>query len=229
VTPSDPSRTRRTSVRRHRRERQILVFGILLIAIGAIAFYAAGVYRGEVPGPLNGAFVTPDAEFTTDVTLVCPPAGAFPLETSQVAVRVLNATDKSGLAARTANDLEGRGFYKLGTGNFAREYKGTVRILFGPTGVHQAYTVALQFDNAELVLDSRDNSTVDLVLGDEFVALRPQIAPELDPETPLAANAVCLPVTQVDPVPAPRIYPEDPFASPEPEPTDESTAEPEVD
>jgi len=219
VTPSDAQRTRRNAVRRHRRERQILVFGILLIVVGAIAFFAASVYRGDVPGPFNAAFVTPESDFTSDVTLVCPPASSLPLETSQVAVRVLNATETAGLAASTRDDLEGRGFVPLGAGNFAREYPGTAKILFGETGLLKAYTVALQFENPELVLDARTNATVDIILGEEFVALRSQLAPELDPETPLAANAPCLPVSQVDPVPAPRIYPEDPLASPSPSPS----------
>ena len=129
MTPSDPQRTRRNAVRRHRRERQILVFGILIIVVGAIAFFAASVYRGDVQGPFNAAFVTPETDFTSDVTLVCPPASSLPLETSQVAVRVLNSTEKPGVAARTRDDLEGRGFVPLGAGNFARPYEGTAKIL----------------------------------------------------------------------------------------------------
>jgi hypothetical protein len=226
VTSSDPQRSRRTAVRRHRRERQVLVFGVLVLVIAAVSFVFYGVYRGTVPGPFDRAFVTPEAAYTTDVTLVCPPSGSFPLAPSEVAVRVLNATDEPGLAGRTMNDLEGRGFVALGSTNFAREYTATARILFGETGVQKAYTVALQFPEAELVLDARTNATVDVILGDAFVALREQTAPELNAEAPLSANGPCLPISQVDPEPAPRIYPEDPLASPEPSPSSEPTTEP---
>ena len=211
-----PQGSRRRVVRRHRRERQVLVFGVIVIAIAAIVFIAMGVYKGTIQGPFNVAFVTPQAEFTSDITLVCPPSGTYPLDPAEVAVRVMNGTEEPGIAKTTLNDLEGRGFVPLGASNWNREYGGTARIMFGETGVQKAYTVALQFTTAELVLDDRKNATVDVVLGAEFVQIVDPLDSQLDPEQPLAANSQCLPVTQVEPEPAPRIYPEDPLA---PEPT----------
>src|SRR6187431_948350 len=80
-----PQGSRRKAVRRHRRERQVLVFGLLTIGIVAVTFIAG--------------FVTPKADFTSSITVACPPAGSLPLKTDQVAVRVLNGTIKDGLAS----------------------------------------------------------------------------------------------------------------------------------
>lgn len=223
-----PQGTRRQAVRRHRRERQVLIFGIILIVMAAIVFISMGVYKGTIRGPFNESFVTPDSEFTSDVTLVCPPPNSFPLEPSEVAVRVLNGTDQSGLAGNTLEDLTGRGFVGLGATNWSRAYPEVARIMFGETGVQKAYTLALQFPTAELVLDTRPNATVDVVLGKKFDGIVGPLDPQLDPETQLTANAPCLPVAQVEPEPAPRNYPPDPLApktTPTPSPSPSGDAE----
>lgn len=211
-----PQGSRRQAVRRHRRERQVLVFGVLLIVLAAVVFISMGIYKGTIQGPFRASFVTPSADFTSSITLVCPPSGSYPLEPDQVAVRVLNGTTTQGLAGTTLEDLEGRGFVGLGATNWSRDYDGTARVIFGETGIQKAYTVALQFTDAELVLDTRTNATVDVVLGKQFTQIVPVLDPQLDPDTPLTANAPCLPASQVEPEPAPRIYPKDPLA---PEPT----------
>lgn len=220
-----PQGNRRKAVRRHRRERQFLVFGLLLIGLGFVAFLAFGVYKGEVKGPFNAAFVTPAAGFTSDIELVCPPPSSFPLEPSQVAVRVMNATEREGIAAGALGVLEGRGFVPLGATNWNQKYKGVARIMFGTEGVQKAYTVALQFPESELVLDDRKNATVDVVLGDNYTALVLQIDPRLDPTVQLSADSQCLPVSQVEPKPAPHNYPKDPLA-PEPSESPSPSASP---
>lgn len=207
-----PQGTRRQVVRRHRRERQVLIFGIILIVMAAVVFISMGVYKGTIQGPFNEAFVTPEAEFTSDVTLVCPPPNTLPLEPTEVAVRVLNGTDTPGLAGNTLEDLTGRGFVGLGATNWSRAYPGVARIMFGETGLQKAYTLALYFPTAELVLDTRPNATVDVVLGKQFDGLVGALDPQLDPNTQLTANAPCLPLSQVEPEPAPRNYPPDPLA-----------------
>ncbi|WP_296665740.1 LytR C-terminal domain-containing protein [Demequina sp.] len=205
---------RRAGVRRHRRERQIIVFGVLVIAIGFVGVFAAGIYRGNLDGPFSQPFVTPAGQFESDVKLVCPPPDSTALPAEAVAVRVLNGTTVSGLAGRVTEDLEGRGFLSLATGNWGRDYSDTVRVAFGPDGVQHGYTVARQFAEAELVLDNREGSLVDVVLGEGFAAspsLRSVLSPELAPDLPLAANAECLPVNLVTPEPAPRNLPENPL------------------
>jgi len=226
-------RTRRDVVRRHRRERQFLVFGLLvgvLVAIGAIALAA---YQGRINSPIEAAFLTPDPSFSTDITVPCPPvdqatgAPLLPMKPEEVAVRVRNGTDKTGLAKNTLAVLTGRGYAATSPGatNWDnRTYADAVRIQFGEDGLRQAYTVARNFPTVEYVLDNRKGAVVDVILGATFEVknIRPQSAPELDPATPLVAPLQCLPVLRTPKQPAPHIIPVDPLApsaSPSPSPS----------
>ncbi len=205
---------RRAQVRRHRRERQIVVFGVLLIAVAFAGVFAAGVYKGDVDGPFSQEFVTPAGAFDSDITLVCPPANKTAMQHRNVGVRILNGTDTNGLASSVADDLDGRNYVVVSTENWGRTYGDYVRLYFGPDGVRQAYTVALNFDGeVDMVLDNREGTLVDIVLGEGFAEtgeLRSTLAPELDPDAVLSANAQCLPVALVTPEPAPRILPDNP-------------------
>jgi len=201
-------RTRREILRKRRRERQIFVFSVLIFTMGVLAFMSYNIYSGKTEGPFAEPFVSNAAGFTSDVTTPCPPPGALPLDAGDVTVRVLNSTDQQGLAARTLEDLVGRGFLPGGAANFTRfEYEGTARIAFGIDGVQQGYTIARHFDHPELVLDSREGTAVDVVLGIEFDKLIPLSSPELAPDIILTQIAQCLPAININPEPAPAKYP----------------------
>ncbi|MDN4484455.1 LytR C-terminal domain-containing protein [Demequina lignilytica] len=206
---------RRAKVRRHRRERQIIVFGALVLATGFVALFAAGVYKGTIDGPFSESFVTPEGAFDSDVNLVCPPVDSMPLTPTEVALRVLNGTDTGGLAGSLSEDLAGRGFVTLDPSNWSRSYSDYIRIVFGADGVQQAYTLARQFDGAvDLVLDNREGTLLDVIVGDAYVddpGLRSSLAPELSLDLALSANAECLPVNLVTPEPAPRNLPDSPL------------------
>jgi hypothetical protein len=153
------------------------------------------------------------------------------MNVGEIPVRVLNATERAGLAGAVSRTLEGRGFVPVGTGNSLRKYDGHVRISFGPDGLVQAYTLANQFAEYELVLDNRPQTTVDVVLGEAFsdeTGIRPLLAPELQPDVILTENAPCLPLHLVEPEPAPRTLPADPFAV-EPSATPSTGTEDEAD
>lgn len=210
--------SRRDVVRRRRRERQIVVFGVSVIALGALAVTAAAIYRGDAPGLFDQAINSPASDYETDVTLVCPPVDTVPLPANEVVVRVNNATNISGLAGTTSRTLQGRGFVTVGTANWSRDFEGSVAVHFGSEGVREAYTVARHFTTVDYVLDTREGPTVDVVLGDEFAEtprLRELLEPELDPELRLAAPGECLPVTLVVAEPAPRVLPNNPLADAE--------------
>ena len=221
-------RTRRDVVRRHRRERQFLVFGLLvgvLIALGAIGLAA---YQGRIDSPIDAAFQTPEPDFSTDVTVPCPYSDAersMPLPPAEVLVRVRNGTDKTGLARDTLEVLTGRGYRGAGATNWDnRTYSDSIRIQFGEDGLRQAYTVARNFPTVEYVLDNREGAVVDIILGATFEVkqMRPPYAPELDATTALVAPLRCLPLDRVTPQPAPHIIPADPLApvaTPTPTPT----------
>lgn len=213
---------RRRVVRRRRRERQTVVFGIAIIALAAVGFAAAMVYQGEAEGPFAAEFFTPAGEFESDVTLACPAADSTPLPYEEVVVRVSNGTQTSGLAGSVADTLSGRNFEVVGTMNWTRGYGDYVQILYGREGLQHAYTLATHFDRAHLVLDSRDDITLDLVLGEQFAAdpsLREMLSPELDADLELAPSGECLPVHLITAQPAPRTLPENPFAEADPDPS----------
>ncbi|WP_062518936.1 LytR C-terminal domain-containing protein [Demequina silvatica] len=213
--PNPRPDARRAKVRRHRRERQIIVFGVLLVLVAFAGVFAAGVYKGDVDGPFSQAFVTPAGAFESDVTLVCPPNGKTAMQHRKVGVRVLNGTDTNGLAGSVTDELESRKYVVVSTENWGRTYGDYVRLYFGPEGIRQAYTVALNFDGeVDMVLDTREGTLVDIVLGAGFAedgTLRSTLDPELDPDAVLSANAECLPVTLVNPEPAPRTLPDNPL------------------
>lgn len=219
---------RRKAVRRHRRERQTVVFGIALIGLAAVGFAAAVVYQGEAEGPFAAEFHTPVGEFESDVSLACPAPGSNPLPYEEVVVRVSNGTQVSGLAGSVGETLEGRGFEVVDTMNWSRAYGDHIQILYGREGLQHAYTLATHFDQVDLVLDSREDITLDLVLGEQFAvdpALREMLSPELDSELPLAARGECLPAHLIQAQLAPRTLPDNPFAEPEPEASPDAEAE----
>lgn len=227
-------RTRREILRRHRRERQFLVFGLLLVTLGALAVIALAVYQGRIDPPIDRAIVSHEPEFELTVTLPCPPADEgngedLPLPPTEVAIRVLNGTDKQGLARGTMEVLTGRGYVPTTTTNWNRKYDGGVRVQFGVDGLRKAYTVAANFPTVEFMLDNRKGGVVDVILGEQFEIgdIRPQYAPELDPTVPLTAPGQCVPVELAPQQPAPRIIPVDPLApieTPTPTPSPEPEA-----
>jgi hypothetical protein len=237
-------RTRREVVRRHRRERQFLVFGLLIGLLATVSVIAYAIYQGRIDSPINFAFVTPPPDFESTIKWPCPPVNEgndaddpdavhenMPMEPSQVTVRVLNGTkgtpdEQPGLAGSTLEVLKGRGYVGVGATNWSRTYKESVRIQFGEEGLRQAYTVAVNFPEYVLVLDNRKGAVVDIILGELFETneIRPQYAPELDPTVELTSPVQCLPINLVQPEPAPRIIPVDPLApvvtpSPSPSPS----------
>src|SRR6478609_6789033 len=180
----DAARQRR---RRHTRERQAVVFGVLLGGLAVAAFGAAAVYTGNVSLPfLSRDFSSPEPTGLAAVNSPCPPEGATPVPYGQVTVNVLNGTNRVGLAGDTASALASRGFVVGQQLNASQmgytTYTGTALIQFGTQGVAAGYTVAAQFDTPQLVLDTR----ADVVL----VADQPFAVPEgciaLDQVSPVA-------------------------------------------
>jgi hypothetical protein len=235
-------RTRREVVRRHRRERQFLIFGLLVGLLATISVIAFAIYQGRLQSPFDYAFVTPPPDFESSIKWPCAPSNEgndaddpeavhenMPMDPSEVTVRVLNGTvgatnEQPGIAGSTLEVLKGRGYVSVGATNWNRTYADSVRIQFGREGLRQAYTVAANFPNYVMVLDNREGAVVDIILGEAFniQKIRPQYAPELDPNVELTAPVQCLPMDLVPEEPAPRIIPVDPLApvvTPSPTPT----------
>lgn len=93
-----------------------------------------------------------------------------------VTVNVFNTTARAGLATDVATQMRARGFItgKVGNdplGSFNPDLVAIVR--YGAKGEPAARRVALSVKGAKLVLDGRNDGTVDLVLSNKFTALVP--------------------------------------------------------
>lgn len=207
TAPLDPDRARALR-RRHKRERQAVVFGLLLAGLSVGALGSVAVFTGGIESPFSRPFTTraPAATERPDPP-PCPPEGTLPVPYGSVQVTVLNATTRAGLAGRTAEALTARGFVVLGTGNSPSAVPGVARISFGAAGVGAAYTLAAHLETVRLVLDSRADATLDLAVGDEFVSLLDPAAVTLDPAAPLAGQDGCIPLEEaqaaIRPAPSP--------------------------
>ena len=106
------------------------------------------------------------------------------LKASAVTINVYNATDRQGLAASVAKSLRAQGFKVADVANdpLGKQIPGVGEVRRGRTGAAGATLVATRLSGARVVADKRSDSTVDLVLGNRFKALRA-------PSQVIAANA----------------------------------------
>jgi hypothetical protein len=228
----DLARQRR---RRHVHERQAVIFGVLLAGLGVSALGAAAVYTGNLELPfLSRDFSSPAPTGLAAADSPCPPEGATPVPYGEILVNVYNGTSRVGLAGDTADSLAARGF-SIGTQANAsasgyESFDGTARIQFGTAGVAAAYTLAAQFDSPLLVLDTREDATVDVVIGSGYNALVAAADVTLVADQPFATPEGCVPLDQVTPVavatPTAAPATEEPAAEEQPaEGTEEQPAE----
>ncbi|EYR62387.1 hypothetical protein N866_08955 [Actinotalea ferrariae CF5-4] len=192
-TPAERARQLR---RRHRRERQAVVFGAMTAAMAVAGLAAAAVYTGVVDAPFAREFTTLTTPAPTVAAPPCPPEGTLPVTYAETQVRVLNGAATAGLAGEIGNELVARGFVVQATDNFPGGYAGTSLVRFGETGLRAAYTLAAQLEAPVLELDRRADATVDLVLGSAFTTLLDPTVITLAPDQPLAGPPGCVPLEQ---------------------------------
>jgi LytR cell envelope-related transcriptional attenuator len=120
-----------------------------------------------------------DAERQESIEAACSSAAAAvpSLDPATVSLRVLNASDTSGLAQRVAGNLQRRGFVveEIGNDGTSRrsELTGAGEVRHGPLGRDAARFVALQHAGLTLYQDTRATGTVDVVIGPEWAGLAP--------------------------------------------------------
>lgn len=132
---------------------------------------AAGQPPAATQPPPPGALLAPDSLDSVE-----------PLPPDAVRIRVLNANGQRGqaslIAAQLSSDL---GFSSAGEPTNDPVYPAwdlscIAQIRFGTTGDAAARTLSLVVPCAELIRDTRADDTVDLALGHQFEALRPNSA-----------------------------------------------------
>ena len=146
---------------------------LTILAAAATVIWTQLVHREQLAArqrcPLS------ERQILASFAMVEPNAPSPP---AAVEVRVLNATNRRGLAAEVASRLKVLGFSEaVSLGNDLLHPPGTMtcvgQIRFGPTGLDAANTLSVVLPCAQLVRDERPDSTVDLVLGNAFAALEP--------------------------------------------------------
>lgn len=166
VVESGSSRARRT-----RRRRALITLGIVALMLFFAFWYAYSYYQDS-----NKAKASPTATCSTTATTTAKPTGkATPTARTpaQVTVNVYNATERSGLAAKTAADIRKRG-YKVSTVSndpLQRNVAIPAEVRYGTSGTASAKLVLTLVKGSKGVKDGRADSSVDLVLGEKFTAL----------------------------------------------------------
>ena len=146
-----------------RRVAAVAVTLLLLVTLAVLAWQST---RGDDDPDVSAK---PEPSCPTPST---PPPALAP---AQVRVNVYNATDRRGLAAKVAGQLERRGFdvRKVDNDPLGRTVTGAAEVRHGDRGAAAARTVAAQVGEVVAVPDGRAGASVDLVVGTGFTALVP--------------------------------------------------------
>ena len=222
-TPEQDKRAR-AARRRHKQERQAVIFGVLIAFLAVSGLAAAAVYTGAIEPPFSRGFSAKESSDEAVALQPCLPPGTLPVPYSSITTRVMNGTNRSGLASSAADALLTRGFLVESTGNASKAYTG-VEIAFGEAGLASAYTLAAHLPEAKLLYDDRDDASLDLYLGDSYTGLTDIEAVTLDPAVAMTSVEGCEPIESLDPAPrsvaAPTITPSDGDAVEEGAPSEE--------
>lgn len=199
MTTPEEARRARTARRRHKHERQAVVFGVLIAFLAVSGLAAVAVYTGAIDLPFDRGFTAKGATNDRVTPQPCLAAGTLPVPYSSITVRVLNTTDRAGLASVAAKALTARGFVVESTGNSTKEYS-TVQIAFGSAGLASAYTLAAHLPEARFIYDDRADASLDLYLVDSFTDLTDLDAINLDATVAMASVEGCTVIESITPV-----------------------------
>ena len=175
--------------RRHPVTTTIIVVLMMVVLFGAtfgiVRLLRGGGSDSASPGPTSPA---------PCVTTTVVPGVALP-KPGQVSSNVYNATNRAGLAKRTAAELGSRGFKigRVANDPLGRSIAGVAEIRYGTAGLANAQLMKYYIVGAVLVQDARTDATIDVVLGQKFKVVTPQakVDAALKQPTPVASGAGC--------------------------------------
>lgn len=168
-------------MRRPRRRGRLAVLGTASVAVLGVAGWGTLQLIDVFTGGGNPASAVGTKAACAAKASPSPSPRALPAP-SGITVNVLNATTRSGLAKKTADELKKRGF-KIGeVGNATKEYDKKIKgtgVLLGPAAALNTSLPVLgtQLSGAQPRTDAaRKGTEVDLIIGDGFTRLTDRTA-----------------------------------------------------
>ncbi|MCI1984402.1 MAG: LytR C-terminal domain-containing protein [Bifidobacteriaceae bacterium] len=178
------------------RDRQRMVITVALIFLVACVVLSTLVLLGVFKSDKEKAVA--DATTNYGVTVPCVQKASKAPAYGDIRVRVLNGTDKSGIARAVSSALEYRGFAMQAVGDFTKNDVARTEIRFGSKGIKQAYTVYAQFNDAILRMDDRSNTSVDVIVGNTFDDLNTIDEISITKGATLKSVKGCVAVSKID-------------------------------
>lgn len=179
----------RQAARNQTRRRQGWSFLLIVAIVLGIGLLGAAINQGVITLPGSDSTAKP-----------CPTPTSPLMTPAQVSVRVLNGSDRKGLAATVGDELKARGYKVTGIGNAEpgdRSFPDPAQIRYGEQGTLAAQALQVQVPGVALVNDSREDASVDLILGGGYTALVPaEEAAKAFVPVPVQSPAGCVPVPQ---------------------------------
>ncbi|MDQ4098595.1 MAG: LytR C-terminal domain-containing protein [Actinomycetota bacterium] len=165
-----------SSSRRARRRRALITLAVVALMLFFAFWYAYSYFRAS-------GEKTPAAP-----PVSCTPAASAP-RPQAITVNVYNATNRNGLAARTATEVRKRGFKVSTVANdpLKKTVAVAAEVRYGKASAASGKVVLALVRGAKAVQDGRTDGSVDLVLGDKFTALAPPAKPAPAQTTPKTA------------------------------------------
>lgn len=165
----------------------LAVVGVLVV-IGLV-YAVVALVRGS-----DTASGEPAPESASCVTASVVPGSTLP-KPAKVLVNIYNASGVSGLASRTASEVEARGFRigQVDNDPTGRTVTGVGEIRYGPKGAKKAQLLAYYVPGATLVEVDRKGTKVDLAMGKGFTGLaaQDQVDAALSAPSPVATGPGC--------------------------------------
>ena len=193
--------------RRREHSRQIIIFGLIGTLLASVFVVALLIFGGVITAPFERAFSTP-RDAVAEIVPPCLPTvagqteGPLPVPYSEIELRIFNASGIGGVATANQTVLGRRGFVINTLGDWGSVLPVN-QLHFGLEGIVQAYTVAAQFPQIQMVLDTRPDSSVDLVVGENYDEPLPTDQVPLAADRPLLNIRGCRPSYELTPTPAP--------------------------
>lgn len=156
--------------------RRVLHGAVLVLLVGLIA---AGIIVALAV--INGRLKIPSAEPAPTPVSSCPASTFDYTPTDKVNVNVFNSTSRPGLARSVADELLARKFVVGNVSNTSPGYRGVAAVVSGAAGQAAAFTVQRNLQGSDYFQDGRNDTSVDLILSQDYTALVP---PELVDQTP---------------------------------------------